>query len=388
MISTNQIQGALDDHGKKKFTQISIHYSEKINEFNEHFKNLVLSTIKNFELLEEFIDTDDMKYDDLKLKSSKTFGNYSSSKDKGPEYNVRSKHTKVNNGFDNDFPNPMSFVGTTLESDNPADWNFGIVDTSITNDDPHYSASEDIPFETNKIIQKPTKRGRPPGPRPPKSDTPSKKQQINAVKSQENTSSNTGNTNANEELLNNIKQEFDMETESSTNPNFVKSNKISAGSAIIKSEQILDANGNVKTVREYKCEWCQKIFAYKQNMDTHILTKHQKTFPFKCDQCTYMTADKQHLKKHIKRIHDNIKDFECTEYLCDEFGMVRKCEYATSGKGELKRHIKAVHDKIKDAVCDECGYATSEKADLRKHIQNKHPKPEDMMDEPNDWLNS
>ena len=74
---------------------------------------------------------------------------------------------------------------------------------------------------------------------------------------------NAENANANEELINNIKQEFHMDAETITNPNFVKSNKITAGSAIIKSEQSLDANGNVKTVREYKCEWCQKIFAYK-----------------------------------------------------------------------------------------------------------------------------
>ena len=99
--------------------------------------------------------------------------------------------------------------------------------------------------------------------RPPKRDTPSKKQQINAVKSQESTSLNAENANANEELINNIKQEFHMDAETITNPNFVKSNKITAGSAIIKSEQSLDANGNVKTVREFKCEWCQKIVAYK-----------------------------------------------------------------------------------------------------------------------------
>ena len=46
--------------------------------------------------------------------------------------------------------------------------------------------------------------------RPPKRDTPSKKQQINAVKSQESTSLNAENANANEELINNIKQLFQI----------------------------------------------------------------------------------------------------------------------------------------------------------------------------------
>lgn len=69
---------------------------------------------------------------------------------------------------------------------------------------------------------------------------------------------------------NDIKKEFDME---------VESNMINVSSVLIKSEQILDASGNVKTVREHKREWFQKIFAYKQNMDTDILTKNQKTVP-------------------------------------------------------------------------------------------------------------
>ena len=53
---------------------------------------------------------------------------------------------------------------------------------------------------------------------------------------------------------------------------------------------------------EFMCQYCQKYFARKEILKTHIQSIHEGRI-FQCKFCEYKATHKGDLKRHIQSIH-------------------------------------------------------------------------------------
>ena len=75
-------------------------------------------------------------------------------------------------------------------------------------------------------------------------------------------------------------------------------------------------------------------YAAKGKLDDHIRSVHDKKKSFKCTTCEKHFAKKDNLKTHVKRIHEGKKTmFSCT------IG-----ETSFERKNRLKNHVAKVHE--------------------------------------------
>merc|ERR1712223_1593558 len=94
--------------------------------------------------------------------------------------------------------------------------------------------------------------------------------------------------------------------------------------------------------KEYKCQYCGKVFKCKTNCEEHEKVKHEKSTPFKCDQCEMTWGTFVKLSNHKRDVHNRVKCEICGKSICNEFN--------------LKRHQANVHGiKPKNVLqCEKC----------------------------------
>ena len=141
------------------------------------------------------------------------------------------------------------------------------------------------------------------------------------------------------------------------------------------------------------CNRCQKEFARKDNLQTHIMNVHEKK-RHKCNQCEKDFASQsalwnhkltKHEGKKIKRnkkqcphckksfgtdhyahhllTHQSLKPFLCP--FCSS--------YAAKQLGSLKRHIDSIHFKCRwFCLMDGCNNSETIASNMNKHLKKKH----------------
>jgi len=77
----------------------------------------------------------------------------------------------------------------------------------------------------------------------------------------------------------------------------------------------------------YRCSVCQKLFSYKQHLQTHIKTVHLKIREYSCDLCGKRFGEKSALRKHTKTVHERIRPYKCD-----------KCGSTFGQKAHLSKH--------------------------------------------------
>ncbi|KAK7116315.1 zinc finger protein 271-like [Littorina saxatilis] len=111
--------------------------------------------------------------------------------------------------------------------------------------------------------------------------------------------------------------------------------------------------------RRYVCETCQKCFAAKSDLRTHIRT-HTGETPYKCDYCDRAFKQRGHRKLHIQVTHT--KDMP---YTCDLCGQ----SYPTRYRYQI--HVKR-HSGIKEHQCQYCDKAYYTAGKLNEHKRKHH----------------
>ena len=114
-------------------------------------------------------------------------------------------------------------------------------------------------------------------------------------------------------------------------------------------------------VKKFPCNWCKKLFSRKDILANHVRTLHQKLKNFSCDFCGKKFGEKGILKKHVESVHQKIKNFVCVF-----------CGKAFSRKDNLNVHVKYVHKKAKQFNCNECDKKFDQKSTLRDHVNYEH----------------
>ena len=151
-------------------------------------------------------------------------------------------------------------------------------------------------------------------------------------------------------------------------------------------EHMFREHGNRDTVKGYKCNQCERIFASSRGLKRHAETVHvtkpretchdcKKTFkhkeslethrriehsddgkPHKCNQCDQAFAHISRLKQH-ETTHTGKCNYECPV-----------CHNAYSSVSSLNRHKSTKHDgKEKKFICIQCGSSFFYADNLRRH---------------------
>jgi NAD-dependent SIR2 family protein deacetylase len=102
-------------------------------------------------------------------------------------------------------------------------------------------------------------------------------------------------------------------------------------------------------------------FTAKGNLNTHVLSVHEKRLDFACEHCGKMWPTLNTLKNHVRKTH--------AEHVnCDI------CDKKISNPLELRRHKVFVQKETKGAwLCAECPKsAFFSKSTFDKHMKSKH----------------
>ena len=59
--------------------------------------------------------------------------------------------------------------------------------------------------------------------------------------------------------------------------------------------------------KNFKCEYCEKTYAQKDQLNKHNLTVHGNIKPNKCTYCEYETSQSQYVRNHILAFHEREK---------------------------------------------------------------------------------
>lgn len=83
----------------------------------------------------------------------------------------------------------------------------------------------------------------------------------------------------------------------------------------------------------FACEFCDKKFHYKHNLEVHRLL-HSEERKYSCNHCASTFKTRNYLSKHLKSHFNGAKSFFCTQ-----------CDFRTTQKRYLAEHIKRKHSK-------------------------------------------
>ena len=140
-----------------------------------------------------------------------------------------------------------------------------------------------------------------------------------------------------------------------------------------RNKYIYTADGNVQ------CPHCD-FTKPKKNISTvheHIKAKHSGTFKHKCNHCSYECAVKQNLSSHILSRHPEHSTKKQKEFVCP----CTDCLYAANTRGQLRSHylLKHLSDEVTailgtteegQIICTSCGTDFKSKPAFVYHVVN------------------
>jgi len=139
--------------------------------------------------------------------------------------------------------------------------------------------------------------------------------------------------------------------------------------------------------QHHACEYCNKTFSKKKNLNEHVKIHSSEVFP--CNICGKEFNVKSNLRKHEKS-HLESKDFQCVDCgklyrsernLKEHVTIVHLksnyifpchlCDKEFNKKSILNGHLKC-HLGIKDFQCVDCGKMFRKKPSLQQHVAIAH----------------
>ena len=98
---------------------------------------------------------------------------------------------------------------------------------------------------------------------------------------------------------------------------------------------------HVDPTLRYICDFCDRVFKHKKNMQSHINQVHEQNKSFQCSICNKEYTDKNSLKRHTKS-HTG-QGYECWE-----------CPATFVRRRDLKRHEKQGEHNYSELNCEFC----------------------------------
>lgn len=116
-------------------------------------------------------------------------------------------------------------------------------------------------------------------------------------------------------------------------------------------------------VGKLSCDYCEKSFDQRSNLNKHINVVHFKLRPWKCPdvQCGKDFAQRCVMQNHIRTVHKKEKPYRCDV-----------CRKAFADPSNKKKHVRLVHQKLKKYACNICKKRFGENRSLTNHVREKH----------------
>lgn len=126
-------------------------------------------------------------------------------------------------------------------------------------------------------------------------------------------------------------------------------------------ERHIKEHMGLEPIERMQCEYCQKWFNGKYNLNKHIRFLHnERGQVFRCDLCAHESPNSRALSYHKQRVHVQEKH-EC-----------ELCGKRFKRKLYLREHI-ASHTNVPLYTCEYCGMKFNSHANHFTHRKNKHP---------------
>ena len=122
----------------------------------------------------------------------------------------------------------------------------------------------------------------------------------------------------------------------------------------------------------FPCETCEKAFAYREALLSHMKKKHKITLPhvYQCKYCDFKGAGSKRAHRAHERHHEQKALKKTAKFNC------QSCEEKFDGEKQLSIHIVRAHT---EHLCRHgCGEKFANKGDERTHFLNKHSKQENL----------
>lgn len=145
------------------------------------------------------------------------------------------------------------------------------------------------------------------------------------------------------------------------------------------------------SVKEYKCDLCEKAFKNSKQLKNHRRIHVGKSIVHRCDFCTQSFYNVRYLKEHIRKTHEpnGIDTFKCeicyklfpTQQACrnhhlSHFGEKKfhcpTCKYKSNDHNAFRRH-QMTHNKEALYKCSACIFQCIQSTSYKSHIMKKHP---------------
>jgi hypothetical protein len=96
----------------------------------------------------------------------------------------------------------------------------------------------------------------------------------------------------------------------------------------------------IRTADTVQCPHCDYVRPIKNisSVHEHIKAKHSGSFKHKCKHCPYESAVKQNLDSHILSRHPEYSEKKQKEFVCPA-----DCPYAANTRGQLRSHYLLKH---------------------------------------------
>ena len=132
----------------------------------------------------------------------------------------------------------------------------------------------------------------------------------------------------------------------------------------LKQHEANHANDNqqiIKNTGSKTCNLCNKTFAERTWLKTHIDVVHKGIKNYECNLCGLKCGRKAQLDHHYKRIHEGLKEIQCSQ-----------CEKSFSMNQDYLIHNERYHEPLSYYECSFCKKERSNRKDMQRHLKKMH----------------
>ena len=113
----------------------------------------------------------------------------------------------------------------------------------------------------------------------------------------------------------------------------------------------------------YKCDNCSLTFKYFKTLANHKRIEHKmKTEKLKCETCSKEFELSLYLRRHIKAMHEPVvKNVKCLS-----------CPLLYVSKVDMMKHFRRIHEKTKNHKCESCNKMFHARSEVVAHMKDRH----------------